>query len=49
MPENEMDFLFNPGSIAVVGASEDEGKLASVILKNLKDIDFSGKLYAVNQ
>ncbi|MEN6609927.1 MAG: acetate--CoA ligase family protein [Methanoregulaceae archaeon] len=38
--------LFHPGSIAVVGASSDPGKVGYAILRNL--LAFPGKLYPVN-
>jgi len=39
--------LFEPKSIAVIGASRDERKVGHIILKNLKE-GFKGKLFAVN-
>ena len=39
--------LFNPGSIAVVGASSKTDKIGNVLFRNLAD-SFEGKLYAVN-
>ena len=39
--------LFEPKSIAVIGASRDERKVGHIILKNLKT-GFKGKLFAVN-
>jgi acetyltransferase len=45
---NNLDALFNPGSIAVVGASQDPDKLGYVLLKNVIDYQFQGKLYPVN-
>ncbi|AEA48012.1 acetate--CoA ligase family protein [Archaeoglobus veneficus] len=38
--------LFEPRSVAVVGATPKEGKVGNAILKNLKK--FRGKVYAVN-
>jgi len=40
--------LFEPNSVAVVGASRDEEKLGHLIVKNLKEADFEGKIYPVN-
>ncbi len=40
--------LFEPNSIAVVGASRDEEKLGHLVVKNLKEADFEGKIYPVN-
>ena len=41
-----LDCLFNPRSIALIGASHDETKLGGMILKNL--LAFRGKVYPVN-
>lgn len=41
-----LDSLFNPASIALIGASHSEEKLGGVILKNL--LRFRGKVYPVN-
>ena len=42
-----LDFVFKPKSIAVVGASTKEGSIGHDILKNLIN-GFSGKIYPVN-
>lgn len=42
------DKLINPGSIVVVGGSEDLLKPGGKILKNIIDGNYSGDLYAVN-
>lgn len=42
----ELDPLFSPKSIAVIGASRSREKVGSIILKNLTH--FKGKLYPVN-
>ncbi|MBI5374006.1 MAG: CoA-binding protein [Candidatus Schekmanbacteria bacterium] len=41
-----LDYLFNPQSIALVGASGKEGKLGYFYLKNL--LEYKGKVYPVN-
>lgn len=43
---NQLDFLFNPESIALIGASGSEEKLGGVILRNL--LKFRGRVYPVN-
>ena len=43
-----MDLFFKPRSVAVVGASGTPGKLGYVIIKNIADSDFAGKVYPVN-
>lgn len=40
--------LINPGSIVVVGGSNDTGKPGGKVLKNLIDGGFRGKLYVIN-
>jgi acetate---CoA ligase (ADP-forming) len=40
--------LINPGSIVVVGGSNDTGKPGGKVLKNLIDGGFRGKLYVTN-
>jgi acetyl coenzyme A synthetase (ADP forming)-like protein len=44
----EMDSIFKPKSIAIVGASADSKKIGNRILRNLLSIGFLGKLYLVN-
>lgn len=41
-------YVFSPKSIAVIGASVNPAKLGNVILKNLVEGRFGGKLYPVN-
>ncbi len=40
--------LFEPNSVAVIGASEDESSVGSVIFKKLVEAGFRGALHAVN-
>jgi acetyltransferase len=40
--------LFNPGSIAVIGASTDARKVGHAVLSNLQRFKFRGSLYPVN-
>ena len=40
--------LLTPSSVAVVGASNDEGKIGNALLRNLLDYGFSGPVYPVN-
>ncbi len=40
--------LFNPRSIAVIGASRHPGKIGYTILKNIIDYGYKGKIYPVN-
>jgi acyl-CoA synthetase (NDP forming) len=43
-----MDLFFKPRSVAVLGASGTPGKLGYVIVKNIADSDFAGRVYPVN-
>lgn len=43
-----LKYVFEPSSIAVIGASPTTGKLGNVILKNILDSNFEGKVYPVN-
>ncbi|MEK6982730.1 MAG: CoA-binding protein [Candidatus Micrarchaeota archaeon] len=43
-----LKFIFEPRNIAIIGASEKPGKLGTIILKNLIDGSFAGKVYPVN-
>lgn len=45
---SELDFLFKPKSVAIVGVSEDPVKLGSVLLSNLIKAGYDGKIYPVN-
>ena len=43
-----IDAIFNPKSVAVVGASYDSGKLGFHVLKSLADGGFAGRLFPIN-
>jgi acyl-CoA synthetase (NDP forming)/RimJ/RimL family protein N-acetyltransferase len=40
--------LLTPSSVAVVGASNDEGKIGNALLRDLLDYGFAGSVYPVN-
>ena len=40
--------MFNPKSVAVIGASNTPGKVGYAIVKNMLDADFEGKIYPIN-
>ncbi len=40
--------IFNPKSIAVIGASRSKGKIGRELLHNLIEYEFQGKLYPIN-
>ena len=43
-----MKAYFKPSSVAIIGASEDITKLGGMLLKNMIEAGFKGKLYPVN-
>ena len=43
-----MDVLFNPNSVAVIGASRDPGKIGHVLLRNFIEGGFRGQIYPIN-
>lgn len=43
-----LDALFLPSSVAVIGAKDDKGSVASTILHNLKNGGFKGTIFPVN-
>jgi acetyltransferase len=43
-----LDKIFKPESIGVIGASEKEGSIGSVLVENLIQGGFQGKIYPVN-
>ena len=40
--------LFNPKSVAVIGASNQEGKIGYIVVDNLKKCGYPGEIYPVN-
>jgi len=43
-----LNTLFNPASVAVIGASADPDKVGHAVLRNLKSSGFPGKIFPVN-
>ncbi|HPM85612.1 MAG TPA: acetate--CoA ligase family protein [archaeon] len=43
-----LDKLFNPKSVAVIGASNTPGKVGYAIVKNLIEADYSGEIIPIN-
>jgi acetyltransferase len=43
-----LDRIFNPRSIAVIGASNEEGSIGYVLTKNLTELGYEGKVHPVN-
>ncbi len=46
--EKKIDRLFNPETIAVIGASDTEGGVGNALMKNLIGNNFKGIIYPVN-
>ena len=46
---SDMKYLFEPKSVAVVGASDDETKFGYFLMKNLMNFGYNGKIYPVNK
>ncbi|MEM4848393.1 MAG: acetate--CoA ligase family protein [Ignisphaera sp.] len=44
----ELELLFKPRSVAVIGASREPGKVGHSVLKNIIDSGYSGKIYPIN-
>ncbi|MFW9886995.1 MAG: acetate--CoA ligase alpha subunit, partial [Candidatus Thorarchaeota archaeon] len=43
-----IDVLFNPKSVAVIGASATKGKLGNDVVRNLVESGFEGRIYPIN-
>jgi len=43
-----LDKIFNPQSIAVIGASDEKGSVGHALIKNLTELGYEGKIYPVN-
>lgn len=43
-----LDSIFNPKSIALIGASDEEGSVGYILMKNLTELDYKGLFYPVN-
>ncbi len=46
--QKDLTSLFNPNSVAIVGASQEPQKLGAIVLKNIIESGFSGKIYPIN-
>lgn len=45
---HQLDFLFKPKSIAIIGASSKELSIGNVIIKNLVHYGYTGKIFPIN-
>jgi acetyltransferase len=43
-----LDSLFNPKSIVIIGASSEKGKVGNVIAENILNLGYQGKVFLVN-
>ena len=43
-----LDNIFNPKSIALIGASDEEGSVGYILMKNLTEMGYKGHVYPVN-
>ncbi len=48
LEQHYLTTLFEPKSVAIIGASERENSVGSVIFKNILDSGFKGRLYPIN-
>lgn len=44
----ELEKLFNPSSIAIVGASQEKGKVGNTLAKNILELGYQGRVFLVN-
>lgn len=44
----ELESMFHPNSVAVIGASNTSGKIGNTVLVNMKESGFSGDVYPIN-
>ena len=40
--------LFEPRSVGIIGASDREGSIGSIVFRNMLDAGFKGRLFAIN-
>ncbi|HEY3315469.1 MAG TPA: CoA-binding protein, partial [Bacillota bacterium] len=48
VPQPSLSTFFNPQSVAIVGASKTEGKTGHIVVKNLVESGYKGKIYPIN-
>ena len=48
MSTSNLDSIFNPRSIAVIGASDREGSVGHTLMKNLTQLGYRGEVYPIN-
>jgi acetyl coenzyme A synthetase (ADP forming)-like protein len=48
MKQNDIKYLFEPGSVAVLGASKNNQKLGYKVVQNIVSSGFKGRVYPIN-
>jgi acetyltransferase len=48
MVKNVLDLLWQPASVAVIGASDKKNSIGRVLLENLKNSGYAGKVFPIN-
>ena len=48
LEQHYLTTLFEPKSVAVIGASERENSVGNVIFRNILESGYKGRLYAIN-
>lgn len=48
MVTSNLDKIFNPKSIALIGASDEDGSVGYILMKNLTESGYEGNVYPVN-
>ena len=48
MSVRNLEYLFRPRSIVVIGASDRESSVGAMVIRNVSSGGFSGPIYAVN-
>jgi acetyltransferase len=48
MSIHNLDKIFKPGSVAIIGASERNGSIGSSLVKNLSEAGYEGNIFPVN-
>ncbi|UCC18634.1 MAG: acetate--CoA ligase family protein [Promethearchaeota archaeon] len=48
MADTNISFFFDPKTIAIIGASEKEGKVGNTVLNNIINSGYKGKIFPIN-
>ena len=44
-----LDKIFSPRNIAIIGASDKEGSVGYILMRNLTELGYKGNVYPVNK